>query len=232
MNRNKNFLDIIKESHFIGSKRFFGTIIVLVFLIVVSSAAHKAQSNNNDVQGGGSYAVADETTDGYRKLLTAYYTAVAAGDVDKVLEVAEPVSDSEKSYIELLSQYVDSYDIIDIYTKQGTTEGGTLISAHVKIHFKDLKNAAPGLDFFYVETRDNGDLFINNLYSTYNQQNNENAMDPDVASLIAQFEQQEDVLALQADIQAEYNQLMLEDNDFNIFTTDTLPQADQEWAAN
>ncbi len=230
-NRDKNILQLIKESHFIGSRRFYGAIIAILFTVLLSVSAHIEKANNNDVQAGGSYAVADESSDEYRTLLTNYYSAVAAGDTEAVLKVAEPISESEKSYIEFLSQYVDSYEIVDIYTKQGTTEGAYLLSAHVKIHFKDLKNAAPGLDFFYVETRDDGSLFINNLYSTYNQQNNENPMDPEVSSLIAQFEQQEDVLALQADIQKEYNQLMLEDSDFNTFTSETLPAKVQEWAA-
>ncbi|MCR5099309.1 MAG: SH3 domain-containing protein [Lachnospiraceae bacterium] len=232
MDAIKDIFGKLADNHFLNSKRFFGALIVLAFTIVLSVSAHIQKLNNNDVQAGGSYAVADETSDEYRKLLTKYYDAVASGNVDGVLEVADPVSDSEKSYIEFLSQYVDKYEIIDIYTKQGTTDGAYLLSARVKIHFKDLKNAAPGLDFFYVETKDNGSLFINNLYSTYNQQNNENPMDPEVASLIAQFEQQEDVLALQADVQKEYNQLMIEDSDFNAFTSETLPQKVQEWAAD
>ncbi len=232
MDTFKEIFGKLAGNHFLNSKRFFGALVVLALTIVLSVSAHIQKLNNNDVSAGGSYAVADETSDEYRKLLTAYYDAVASGSVDKVLEVADPVSDSEKSYIEFLSQYVESYEIVDIYTKQGTTEGAYLLSAHVKIHFKDLKNAAPGLDFFYVETKDNGSLFINNLYSTYNQQNNENPMDPEVSSLIAQFEQQEDVLALQADVQKEYNQLMIEDSDFNTFTSETLPQKVQEWAAN
>ena len=226
----KEIYNKITGSHFFTVKRFCGAVVTAVLLIVLSVAAHSIQINNNDVQAGGSYASETESSSEYRTLLTKYYEGVASGDVEAVMSVAEPVSDSEKSYIELLSKYVDSYEIVEIFTKQGTTEGANLISAHVKIHFKDQKNAAPGLDFFYVETRDDGSLFINNLYSTYNQQNGENPMDPDVSSLIAQFEQQEDVLALQADIQAEYNQLMLEDSEFNEFTTDTLPKAIQEWA--
>ena len=232
MDAIKDIFGKLANNHFLNSKRFFGALVVIALTIVLSVSAHIQKLNNNDVQAGGSYAVADETSDEYRKLLTSYYEAVASGNVSGVMEVADPVSDSEKSYIEFLSQYVESYEIIDIYTKQGTTDGAYLLSAHVKIHFKDLKNAAPGLDFFYVETADNGSLFINNLYSTYNQQNNENPMDPEVSSLIAQFEQQEDVLALQADVQKEYNQLMIEDSDFNTFTSEVLPQKVQEWAAN
>ena len=229
--KNNDFLNKLLDSHFLRSRRFYGGIIALAFLILLTASASIAKNNNNDVQAGGSYAEADESSE-YRELLKTYYDGLASGDMDKVLSVAEPVSDSEQSYIQFLSEYVDSYDIEEIYTKQGIEDGSSLLSAKVKIHFKDVKNAAPGLDFFYVQSRDDGTLFINNLYSTYNQENNENPMDPDVSSLIAQFEQQEDVLALQADIQAEYNQLLLEDSDFNAFTTDTLPKAVQEWAKN
>ena len=232
MDSIKNIFDKILKSHFVQSKRFLGVLILAAFAVAISVSAHIQKANNNDVQAGGSYVVADEDSDVYRQLLTTYYEAVASGNIEGVEAVAHPVSDSEKSYIEFLSTYVESYEIVDIFTKQGTTEGAYLLSAHVKIHFKDLKSAAPGLDFFYVETGDDGSLFINNLYSTYNQQNNENPMDPEVASLIAQFEQQEDVMALQADIQREYNELMIADNDFNTFTAETLPGKIQEWAQN
>ena len=230
MNNNNDIINKIKESHFFTSKRFFGAIIALVFLCVITVSANVVQSNNNDAQAGGSYA--EEESDEYRELLETYYAGRADYDVEKLESVADPISDSEKSYIEFLSGYVDHYDIVQVYTKQGVEADSCLVSARVKIHFKDMDSAAPGLDFFYVQKRDNGALYINNIYSSYNQDNNEFPMDPDVSSLIAQFEQQDDVMALQADIQAEYNQIMLEDSDFNAFTTDTLPKATQEWAKN
>ena len=228
MKKNDLMNDIL-GSHFFAGKRFYGAVIALVFLIALSVSAHVAKSNDNDVQSGGNYAEEDESSE-YRELLVTYYDGRAAGDIDKVLSVADPVSDAEQSYIKMLADYVDSYEIVDIYTKQGVEEGSCLLSARLKIHFKDIKSAAPGLDFFYVERRDDGSVYINNLYSAYNMQNNENPMEPEVASLIAQFEQQEDVLALQADVSAEYNQIMLEDSDFNTFASDTLPGAIQKWA--
>ena len=43
--------------------------------------------------------------------------------------------------------------------------------------FKDVDTVAPGLDFFYVRTNEDGSVYIDNLYSQYNLKIKENALD-------------------------------------------------------
>ena len=50
--------------------------------------------------------------------------------------------------------------------------------------------------------------------------------------LIAAFEQQDDVLALQAQVQQEYNEAMLADENLNQFVTNTLKPSIAKWAAD
>ena len=68
----------------------------------------------------------------------------------------------------------------------------------MEIKFTGVDTTAPGLDFFYVRTNDDGTLYIDNLYSQYNLANQENALDTSVQSLIGQFESESDVVELRA----------------------------------
>lgn len=166
-------------------------------------------------------------------LISSYYKAYAGNDTEGLKAAARPFSDSELSYIAMMSEYVDSYTIEKIYSKNGLTDGSYLVSVYVDMKFSGIDTAAPGLDFFYVETDpDTGKLFINNLYSTYNLNNNENAVDSQVATMIAEFEQQEDVQALQADVQKEYNAATIEDGKLKTFIETTLQEKITEWAKN
>ena len=48
-----------------------------------------------------------------------------------------------------------------------------LVSVSMEIKFTGVDTTAPGLDFFYVRTNDDGTLYIDNLYSQYNLANQE-----------------------------------------------------------
>ena len=71
-----------------------------------------------------------------------------------------------------------------------------------------MDTTAPGLDFFYVRTNDDGTLYIDNLYSQYNLANQENALDTSVQSLIGQFESESDVVELQSEVQTRYDEAL------------------------
>ena len=162
------------------------------------------------------------------ELLMRYYAAYAAGDIDKLEAIASPISDREKSYIKLMSKYIKGYDIEAVYTKHGIDDA-LLLSVPVKIHYRKIKEAAPGLDFFYVEPDKEGKYHINNRYSTFNSQNAELEVDPMITALVAAFEQQEDVVELQAEVTRSFNELTMEDKEFNTYFTRTLPNAVTDW---
>lgn len=193
-----------------------------------SNSASGSSSSKADSKSSTSYKKEEEGSD-IHSLLTEYYKEYAEGDTDALEKVASPVSDMEKSYIKFMSKLLDSYEIKEIYTKDGVTDGSKLVSVYVQMHFKGIKSAAPGLDFFYVETDDSGALHINNLYSSFNQTNKENAMDPAVVSAIASFEEQKDVVDLQTEVQKEYNEISLSDKDFDKFMSKTYPSKVKSW---
>ena len=165
-----------------------------------------------------------------KTLIQDYYDAYDEGNLLALNKVAYPFSDSEISYIELMSKNIDSRSIREIYSKKGADKGSYFVSVVNDINFSGMEKSAPGLDFFYVETDEDGSLYINNLYSTYNLNNAENPVDTEITSLIGEFEQQTDVLKLQAKVQTEFNEAMEEDAILKNFFDETLQTKVSEWA--
>jgi uncharacterized protein YgiM (DUF1202 family) len=92
-----------------------------------------------------------------------------------------------------------------------------------------VETAAPGLDFFYVETDENGALYINNLYSGYNRERMEEDMDPDVYAAYVQYRQQDDLQAIREEVQQRYQDALSTDvNLVNILST-VFPEAVDNW---
>ena len=113
-------------------------------------------------------------------LVADYYKAYQEGDIDALETLAQPISDTEKSYIKLFSEYVESYDNLKCYTKSGLGEGEYVVSVYLEMKFKGVETTAPGLDFFYVRTDETGKPYIDNAYSQFNQSNMENSTQADV----------------------------------------------------
>ena len=165
------------------------------------------------------------------QLIQDYYTAYAAGDLATLQTLATPISERELGYIGLYSQYVEGYENLTFYTKSGLDANSYLVNVAVDVKFVDVETLAPGLDFFYVRTREDGTLYIDNLYSTYNLKNMDNPLDTSVHSLINQFEQQEDVIALVREVTAKYADAVTTDADLDRLINSTLPQAISDWMA-
>ena len=213
----------------IKQKRYIGAVLVVALMVVILAFGMKGFTSDDNPMAG-AYQRFDRSENAeLSELLTTYYTAYASNDITTLESVAHPISDAEKSYIAFLSQYYESYTYDRYYTKRGVKDGDLLVSVQVEMKFKDVDSPAPGLDFFYVEKDENGKLFINNLYSAYNQENGEQEVDSTIAALIAEFEQQDDVLSLQAEVQKNFNELSVSDPTLNAFMT-KLPQEAQQWA--
>ena len=177
--------------------RYFAAGALVVVLILVLAMCAKPKGSDSDVVVNANATESTQATEeayqvdaneNINALITQYYTAYAAGDVTTLSSIATPISANEQSYIGLFSQYVDEYQNIKCYTKTGLDANSYLVSVSMEIKFTGVDTTAPGLDFFYVRTNDDGTLYIDNLYSQYNLANQENALDTSVQSLIGQFE--------------------------------------------
>lgn len=210
-------------------------VLVLVVVKFVSPESTSAASGKNAPEvkttgnnGGESYSV--DSDQKINELIQKYYTYYANSDIAGLETVAKPISDSEKSFIQMYTSYVDDYENLACYTKQGLSEGDRLVSVYLEIKFNGVDTLAPGLDFFYVQTDENGEYYINNLYSQYNSLTHEQPTDPAIDSLIDAFESQDDVVALQNDVQTQYEAAINSDENLNRLVNTEIKDAYATWA--
>ena len=64
-----------------------------------------------------------------------------------------------------MSQFYEEYQNIKCYTKHGLSKDSFIVSACFDIKFTNQEVTAPSMVLFYVQTDENGKLYINNLYS-------------------------------------------------------------------
>lgn len=163
------------------------------------------------------------------ELITDYYAAYASGDTEKLEACASPVSELEKSYVNLMSEYTESTENIDCYIKDGLKEGTFAVSVTAETKLNGVDRAAPGLDFFYVEKQEDGSYRINNLYSSFNRSVKVLDMDEEVTAFIDSYEKEEDFMILQETVQGNYDEIIGSDEALKKKLLEEIPEAVTEW---
>lgn len=216
---------------------FIGIGCLVVVLIIGGSVyavrnhrAKLAAANKNKAVSEQQYEV-DEHQD-INDLIGNYYTAYAAGDTDALQKYAYPLSDSEQSYVKAYSKYIEKYENVTCYTKSGADAKSYIVSVAYALKFKNVTTAAPGLDFFYVRTDKDGNVYIDNTYSTYNLSHKENQLDTNIQKLITDYQAGEDVVALQASVQTQYDTAVSKDAALKKMVNETLVAAMNQWKAD
>lgn len=221
-----------------------GLFVAVVVFLVKSSAGNAGTEPKNNPPVAATEVASTETEteknqdyvkDAYpqiNELVSNYYTAYANGDLDFLSTLTENMSETEKSYIGVFSQEVEQYENISCYTKAGLDNTSYIVSVSLEMKFKDIETTAPGLDFFYVRTREDGSLFIDQRYSQFNLANEEQELEPEVKALIEEFKQQEDVIALQNQVESKYSEAIASDEKLKEMAKTTLPAAIKIWKAD
>lgn len=230
-------LDAIKE-FFVKNWKYIAAgvavVLLVVGLVIVVVNINKHKGNNDTEEFSISNFTLDEKfkEDAYpevNELINNYYIAYAEGAMDTLETYATPISDTEKSYIGMCSQYIENYQNVKCYTKSGLTKDSYLVSASYDLKFYGIDTLAPGLDFFYVEKSTDGTYKINNLYSNYNRERVENEIDPNVYSVYVMYGQQEDVKVIREEVQGRYQEALNADPNLVNMLTTTFPTAVENW---
>ena len=132
-------------------------------------------------------------------LIATYYNAMATGDEETLRSVCDEISDKDMyRYLEL-SQYIDYYPTLEIYTKTGPEEGSVIAYVYYKISFVGHEEEVPGYQALYICTNDQGGLYI---------KRGENS--EEVNEYIKTVSTQDDVVEFNNKITVEYNELMVD----------------------
>lgn len=148
-----------------------------------------------------------------KQLVSTYYNSYATGDLEHLSSVAKKLSDMEKDYIRMLNEHVESYADISCTVTDGAKEGSYIVAAVYQMKFAGEDEMLPGMNVFYVQTDKKGKLYINNLYSSFNRELQEQKTKEKIIKLIEEFEKSDDVQKLQDEVQTEYDKKVAENED-------------------
>lgn len=238
---NKETLDNIKQ-FCAENKKYVGVAGVLVglilILIVVVAGGNNDRQSNTEAGSQTEISVKDfefekdytnDAKDDISTLLADYYKAYVGDGLDTLGKLATPMSDNEKSYIGVVSQYYESVNDITPYTKNGLKKGTYFVSVKNSIKFTGVDTQAPTLDFFYIETGKDGKLFINNVYSNFNRTYCENELDDDIMELISKYTASSEFADLHEEVQKAYEQAVGSDANLKTMLETTLTGAIKQW---
>lgn len=215
-----------------------GLFIVLVIVLAKCSGKDNSKPDTNtetQITVNEQTETENYVKDAYPKineLVQKYYTAYANGDNDTLATLAEPISDMEKSYISVFSQYVDSYENISCYTKKGFEDNSYITSVYIEMKFKDVAAVAPGLETFYIREKADGSYYIDNVYGQFNSKMEEFEADANISDFLEMFSQQADVIALQTEVQNKYEDALASDEALKTVVEKTIPDAITVWASD
>ncbi len=139
-------------------------------------------------------------------LIRTYYDAQASGDIEIISSLNTYLNEIETIRVQELSKYIDSYPVLNVYTKPGMTENTYVAYVYSEVKFIDADQLLPGMQTYYIGLNENGDYFIND--GTY---------DDAIWSYIKELTLQDDVVDLNNKVVVEYNDLLAEDEELSEF---------------
>ena len=95
------------------------------------------------------------------ELFSIYYNAMVEGDTDTMSRLVDRLDDTEALRAEETSKYIESYPVLEVYTKAGPKEGTYVAYVYVEVKFKDYEKPVPGMRVYYVCQNENGEYYIN-----------------------------------------------------------------------
>ncbi len=96
-----------------------------------------------------------------RPLMCTYYNAYALGDMDTIRSVTNYLDETEAIRMLAMSEYVETYPEITVYSKPGPIENSYLAYVYYKMTVTNFDDAMSGMETFYVCTKEDGTLYLN-----------------------------------------------------------------------
>lgn len=146
----------------------------------------------------------ERNTDGaLYTLIATYYNAYATGDVDTIKDISSYMEDTEEIRIPEMAKYVESYPLIEIYTKPGPRENSYLAYVYFHMTVTGFEEQVPGMDSFYICTNEEGSLYLNT----------DEVVPDSELEYIREMSLQDDVVELNNQTNVECNQIFLNNAD-------------------
>lgn len=237
INKNNGKEHIMSYIH--SHKQYFISAVVIVIAVVAlifGTNVIDTKKHENDVVTGDEYEPATEfEVDAYpqlNELIIKYFQAYINADIATLETIVSPLTDMEKSYLTEMSKYYEEYHNVVVYSKQGLSKDSYIVSACFDIKFYEKEELAPSMMLFYVQTKEDGSLYIDNLYSDFNLRYSELEVSKDIYTAILKYTTKTDYLELSSKVETGFANLIKENNDIYQLTKREIPAARQNWEEN
>lgn len=138
--------------------------------------------------------VADPTTQ-VNTLIDAYFSAMLSGDTNAIASMKNGLAQEEAIKIEKKSNYIESFENLNVLSKDGPVANSYVAFVYYEIKFKDIQTMAPGLTTLYICMNDQGVLQIN-----------DGELAEDVTEFIKNMASAEDVKAIFDRVEVKYGE--------------------------
>ncbi len=138
-------------------------------------------------------------------LMDRFYTALAEGDMDTITAIRDETSDTEYLTLKKRSEFIEHYDNLICYTKEGLADNSYFVYVTYYVKFNDIETKSPGLTAFYVYPGSDGNYVIDGV------------MDKDVLAAFDLVTVQQDVVDLYNRIDVEFADARSADGELDKF---------------
>ncbi|MBQ0042762.1 MAG: SH3 domain-containing protein [Lachnospiraceae bacterium] len=187
-------------------------IILINNAIVAKTEADLASQNNayTDVSVDKTQSPVEENAyDFVNQFVNKYYGACAEGDVESYVSMRSKTDETDKILMTKKSNYIENYNVVDVYTKPGYIDNSFIAYVHYEVKFKDFETTAPGMNTLYLCTDEEGNLFVES-----------GEKDADTEKYMETVSAEEDVADLFNRIQVNYNDVVDSDEGLKAFLED------------
>lgn len=122
-----------------------------------------------------------------KTLFDTYFTALAKGDTESLDKIMVNVPD--KNTMEKEHEYIEKYENIKCYSKDGLLDGTKVAYVYYEVKFKNIDTLAPSMIREYICTNEDGKIYINN-----------GAVDGEVATWLDEVQNSESTQKLVAEV--------------------------------
>ena len=135
-------------------------------------------------------------------LIKSYYQALGEKDIATLKTLEDDFTPSDESKVTNLKDYIEGYEVGDVYTKKGMTDDSYVVYACFYYICQGVDTKAPALTQFYVYKNDDGNWVIDN----------DALQNSEVSAYMEAQLSDSDVTALVSKVQDELDQAQEEDS--------------------
>lgn len=153
---------------------------------------------------------------GMNEFFETYYKAMMDGDTETMSNLLYHLDATEKLHAAETSKYTESASI-EVYTKVGPSEGTYIALVNTELKFYDYDKPIPGMNSYYVCTKEDGSFYINEDYELSESERR----------YMREVLLQDDVIDLNNKVAAAYNDMVTEDSRLADFLLDLTKEIEK-----